>query len=195
MRKIAEQDGVWMFVGLGNPGREYNETRHNVGFMSIQKLADHLKVKFQKKNYALIAETFYANKKVVMVMPQTFMNESGKVLPQFLNQYEVPCQQFYVVFDDMNLPLGKIRLRRSGSSGGHHGMDSIIEALGTSDFPRIRIGIGQPAQAANGVDYVLGKFSSSEHGIIDDSTDQVVKAIKNILNMDLEDTMQKFNGD
>lgn len=182
-----------LFVGLGNPGKEYQNTRHNVGFMTLDKLCDDLKIVCDKNkckaNYGIF---FHNNEKIIVAKPQTFMNLSGEAVKSLLGFYQINVEDLTVVYDDMDLPLGKIRLRKKGSSGGHKGMSNIIDLLKTDNISRIRIGIGNN-KLIEGKDYVLGKFSKEEKQILDDSLDKVVKALIYNLDHNFEETMSKFN--
>ena len=134
-----------LFVGLGNPGAEYAKTKHNVGFMLADKLAEKLAAdNWREKFNALVAETFLDGEKILIVKPQTFMNLSGEAVAPIMNFYKICAEDLIVAHDDMDLPLGMIRLRPKGSGGGHHGIESIIRHLGEENFPRVRIGVGRP---------------------------------------------------
>ncbi len=147
-----------MIVGLGNPGRKYENTRHNAGFIALDALADRLNVSIEKKKYqALYEEVFVKGEKILLVKPQTFMNLSGESVLKFADYYDIAAENILVISDDMNLAIGKIRIRPKGSSGGQKGIQNIIDLLGTNAFPRLRIGIGKNPQIDT-VSYVLGKL-------------------------------------
>lgn len=147
-----------MIVGLGNPGKKYENTRHNAGFIAIDGLAEKLNVTIAKQKYnALYEEVFINGEKIILVKPQTFMNLSGESVIQFVHYYDIDPEDILVISDDMNLAVGKIRIRLKGSSGGQKGIQNIIDLLGTNQFPRLRIGIGKNPQIDT-VSYVLGKL-------------------------------------
>ncbi len=146
---------ISLVVGLGNPGTRYASSRHNVGFMVADRFAKQHHLEFARKRFnAQYAEGQVEGNRVIVVKPQTFMNSSGDAVGKFFSFFKIEPQKMLVIYDDLDLPLGKIRLRAQGSSGGHHGMESIISRIGTSDFPRLRIGIGRPNPDAD-VDHVL----------------------------------------
>lgn len=181
-----------MIVGLGNPGSEYAKTRHNVGFMLIDKLAENLKVTVNKSKYkALIGEAQIGQEKVLLVKPQTFMNLSGEAVGSLARWYKLNATEIVVVYDDMDLPLGKLRIRSAGGSGGHNGMKSIISALGTEDFPRMRIGIGK--NQFNSVNHVLGKFNAEEAEGIEVAIEQTLQAVQMWVRQDINASMNKYN--
>lgn len=180
-----------MIVGLGNPGSEYAQTRHNVGFMLVNKLAGDLKINITKKKFnALIGETNTKGEKVILVKPQTYMNLSGDSVAPLVNWYKIRPVDIVVIYDDMDLPLGKLRIRSSGGAGGHNGMKSIINMLGTDQFARMRIGIGRGQQSVN---HVLGKFSPEEREIIATTLEKTVQAVYTWMYQDINTAMNKFN--
>ncbi|MEG6617171.1 aminoacyl-tRNA hydrolase [Peptococcaceae bacterium 1198_IL3148] len=181
-----------MIVGLGNPGPEYAKTRHNVGFMLVDKLAESLKVTVNKsKNKALIGETQMGQEKILLVKPQTYMNLSGEAVGALARWYKLTATDIIVIYDDMDLPLGKLRIRPAGGSGGHNGMKSIIAALGTEAFPRMRIGIGK--NQANSINHVLGKFNAEEMATIDATIEQTMQAVQTWVRQDINASMNKYN--
>ncbi len=182
-----------LVVGLGNPGKKYLHTRHNVGFMTLDHLADHLSVSFREGNgpYAYF-DTEWEGEKLIGVKPLTFMNRSGIAVGMVVREYRIPLSRMVVVSDDFHLPLGKIRLRKKGSAGGHQGLASIIQALGTEEFPRLRMGIGlKPGM--DPVDYVLSKFSKEERPIVLEMIQRGMEAILHFLQYDIDKTMTVFN--
>ncbi|MFA6131821.1 MAG: aminoacyl-tRNA hydrolase [Patescibacteria group bacterium] len=169
-----------LIVGLGNPGKKYDRTRHNVGFLVLDQLADMVDGKFKNKRElnAAAAEVIFGNKKVVLLKPQTFMNLSGEAVGGAAQFWHIPKEKITVIFDDANLPIGKIRVRTSGSAGGHNGMKSIIEKMGTDEIRRIRIGIGRPAESKAPLDkWVLGKWSKAEWKEITEAAHKVAKMV------------------
>src|SRR5579863_2480444 len=157
-------EDLHLIVGLGNPGGEYAKTRHNAGFLLVQKLADRWKANWalEKKFNARVAKAESGAGRVLLCEPQTFMNSSGEAVGAVVGFYRVPLQRLLVVVDDADLPLGEIRLRPSGSSGGHHGLESIEQHLGTREYPRLRVGIGRQEGAREITGHVLGRFGSTE---------------------------------
>jgi peptidyl-tRNA hydrolase, PTH1 family len=185
----------FLIIGLGNPGREYELTRHNIGFLTIDRLAERWDVKVNKyKSKALIGEYRIANEKVVLVKPQTFMNLSGNAVRSVYQFYKLPIEQLLVIYDDMDLPFGFIRIRKSGGSSGQKGMKSIIEQLGTEEFPRIRVGIGRPTGKMNSVDFILNKFKSSENKELSIILDTCADAVECFIEKGIDTTMNRYNG-
>ncbi len=168
-----------LIVGLGNPGKEYAKTRHNVGFWCVDHIARMLgTTSFKEKWQAKVAESVIGGERVYFMMPMTYMNDSGRAVGEavhFLKQSDFE-NDLLVVYDDLDLPVGNIRLRAKGSAGGHNGMKSIIQAIGSSDFPRIRIGIGRPPFDITVRDFVLSGFGKSERELIDDAVERAAKA-------------------
>ncbi len=152
-----------LIVGLGNPGKEYQHTRHNLGFILLDKVAKALKIDFNKTKFkSLLAEGRYQNERIVLQKPQTFMNLSGEAVVQAKTFYKIDLPDLIIVHDDLDMEVGQVRYREKGSSGGHNGLKSIIEHLGTQEFSRIKIGIGKPKTAQETHDYVLGKIGKTE---------------------------------
>jgi len=183
-----------LIVGLGNPGRKYENTRHNVGFRAIDYLAREIGTKVEKEKYkALLGEGLVRGEKVILVKPQTFMNLSGEAVAPLAAWYKVNPSEILVLYDDLALEVGKLRIRVKGSHGGHNGMRSLIAHLKTESIPRIRLGIGQAPPEWDVADYVLGSFSSLENKQIEESIIQTGKAVEMILTQGLEKAMSKFN--
>lgn len=184
-----------IFVGLGNPGTEYAKTKHNVGFMLADRLAKELGAEIWKNNFnALIAETFFDGEKILIVKPQTFMNLSGEAVGPLTNFYKLPTENLIVAHDDMDLPVGKIRLRQKGSGGGHHGIESIIQHLGgEKNFPRVRIGIGRPPQNWTVNNHVLSPFNSEDAEKISETIENLIPAVLCIFREGIDIAMNKFN--
>jgi PTH1 family peptidyl-tRNA hydrolase len=189
-------ENMFLIVGLGNPGGEYAKTRHNAGFLLVQKLAGRWKANWtlEKKFNARMARAEHNDSRVLLCEPQTFMNSSGETVGPLVGFYRVPLKQLLVVVDDADLPLGEIRLRPSGSSGGHHGLESIEQHLNTREFARLRIGIGRKDGAREITDYVLGRFSAAEADLVE----KILTAAADQTEMWLQDGIQKamsqFNG-
>ena len=190
-----------LLVGLGNPGDQYYDNRHNVGFMALERLAAAAGTTFrqQSKLQGLLAELGQGTSRLRLLMPQTFMNESGRSIRAALDWFDLAPSQLLVVVDDMDLPLGKLRLRASGSAGGHNGLRSTISHLGTQDFARLRIGIGAPAEdpaerRARTVGHVLGRFSAAERPLLEAVLTEVEAGIDLIQRLGLERAGNRLNG-
>lgn len=184
-----------MIVGLGNPGKQYEKTRHNIGFMIIDKLAQEMGTTVSKKqSNALVEQGKIGNNKVLLVKPQTYMNLSGQAVQQLLNFYKEGISDLIVIYDDLDLELGKLRFRDKGSAGGHNGIKSMIQCLNSQDFPRLKVGIGRPPSFMQTADYVLGTFSKEEGPIIDDSMQKACEGIKVWMKEGINITMNKFNS-
>ncbi len=184
-----------IFVGLGNPGAEYSATKHNVGFMLADKLAEELGANdWRKKFDALVAETFFEGEKILIVKPQTFMNLSGESVAPLADFYKVAPESLTVAHDDMDLPVGMIRLRPKGSGGGHHGIESIIQFLGgEKNFSRVRIGIGRPPENRSVNSHVLSPFNEEDAKKISDAIENLVPAVICIFREGIDAAMNKFN--
>jgi PTH1 family peptidyl-tRNA hydrolase len=185
-----------LIVGLGNPGAEYAKTRHNAGFLLVEKLAAQWQGGWsnERKFKARIAKTVRGGKSVLLCQPQTFMNLSGETVGAVMEFYQLPAGRLMVVVDDADLPLGGIRLRPEGSSGGHHGLESIEQHLASREFPRLRIGIGRKDTARQITNHVLGKFEASETGLLDKVLDRASGQIDCWLEAGLQTAMSQFNG-
>jgi PTH1 family peptidyl-tRNA hydrolase len=180
-------------VGLGNPGSRYAGTRHNVGFAVVDYLAQSPNAgRFQTRFQAEIAELIEDANKVLLVKPQTFMNLSGRCVREVLDFYQLPPEALLVVCDDINLPLGKLRIRARGTHGGHNGLRDIQQHLGTTEYPRFRIGVGLPD--ADAVDHVLGRFRPAERAVIDEAVATAAQAVTVWLHLGIEACMNEFNG-
>lgn len=186
----------WLVVGLGNPGQKYENTRHNTGFRVLDKLAASLGVKVNRSRFkALTATATVGGEKVLLLKPQTFMNASGLSVEPAASFYKVPPERILIIFDDISLPVGKIRIRKDGSAGGHNGLKSINTALGSQNYPRIKVGVGEkPHPDYDLVDWVLGKFSSSEEKELAPALDHAADAVEEIIRNGTEKAAGKFNG-
>lgn len=189
-------EDLHLIVGLGNPGGEYAKTRHNAGFLLVQKLADRWKANWalEKKFNARTAKAESGAGRVLLCEPQTFMNSSGEAVGAVAGFYRVPLERLLVAVDDADLPLGEIRLRPSGSSGGHHGLESIEQHVGTREFARLRIGIGRKAGAREITDYVLGRFNSSELELAEKVLTAAADQAEMWLKAGIQKAMSQFNG-
>ncbi|MCC6416740.1 MAG: aminoacyl-tRNA hydrolase [Gemmataceae bacterium] len=181
-------------VGLGNPGSRYEGTRHNVGFDVIDDLADAPGAgRFQDRFQAAIAELRVGDEKVLLVKPQTFMNLSGRPVRQVTDFYQVPLENVLVVCDDINLPLGRLRFRARGTHGGHNGLRDIQNHVGTTEYPRLRIGVGAPDEKET-VDHVLGRFRPSEAPVIEEALEKAVQAVDLWIRQGIQECMNRYNG-
>lgn len=183
-------------IGLGNPGKKYEKTRHNSGFMVIDALLRELSsddVSWKMRRNALVAPAQYASQSLLLVKPQTFMNNSGRAVAALAQFYKIKTRDIWVVYDDIDLPLGELRIRESGSSGGHNGAASIIASFGSNDFPRFRLGIGPVPDRIDPADYVLQKFAAEELAVASVMQKTAVAAIMLALAEGMQDAMKKFN--
>ena len=194
-------DSLRLVVGLGNPGSKYEGTRHNVGFMALDRLARQEGFSFrqQSKLHGLAAESGIGASRLRLLMPQTYMNDSGRSIRAALDWFGFAPHQLLVLVDDMDLPLGRLRLRAQGSAGGHNGLRSAIQHLGTHEFPRLRIGIGAPAEnpaerRARTVSHVLGPFSKAEQPCLNAVLDEVLDGLDRIQRLGLERAGNRLNG-
>ena len=186
---------TYLIVGLGNPGREYRETRHNVGFMLLDRLTVKLNARFTRlQSKALVASANYQERKIIFAKPQTFMNLSGQSVQGLMHFYKLPLENLLIAHDDLDLPVGTIRIRPDGRSAGQKGMTSTIERLGTDEFPRLRLGIGRPPGQMQAPDYVLQNFSDADMKVITDTLNQAVEAVLTFVTDGLDIAMNKFNG-
>ena len=183
-------------MGLGNPGAEYARTRHNAGFLVAECLADRLKAswRLQKRFDARIARAEAETGRVLLCQPQTYMNSSGEAVAAVMMYYRVPKTRLLVVVDDADLPLGLLRLRPSGSSGGHHGLESIEQHLGSREYPRLRVGIGRQDEAREITGHVLGRFSSTEAKLMDKVVSVAADQVQTWLSDGIQKAMSQFNG-
>src|SRR5438477_846934 len=187
----------YLIVGLGNPGAEYVRTRHNAGFMVVERLAALWKAKWalHERFASRLAKAERDGRKAMLCQPQTYMNQSGEAVGKLIEYFRVPLEQLLVVVDDADLPLGEIRLRPRGSSGGHHGLESIERRLGTRAYARLRIGIGRTAVAAREItNYVLGRFNAEETPLLEKVLDRAADQIECWLSAGIGTAMNQFNG-
>ncbi|HGI3701393.1 TPA: aminoacyl-tRNA hydrolase [Streptococcus agalactiae] len=188
---------VKMIVGLGNPGSKYNDTKHNIGFMAIDRIVKNLDVNFtEDKNFkAEIGSDFINGEKIYFIKPTTFMNNSGIAVKALLTYYNISIKDMIIIYDDLDMEVGKIRFRQKGSAGGHNGIKSIIAHLGTQEFDRIKVGIGRPNGRMTVINHVLGKFDKNDEIMISNTLDKVDNAVKYYLQTnDFQKKMQKYNG-
>jgi PTH1 family peptidyl-tRNA hydrolase len=190
-----KRQGPFIIVGLGNPGRKFEHNRHNVGFKLLNRLSDKLAESFGKvEAKALICKTTYQGERVILVKPQTFMNNSGASVRSLVRFYQVPLENLLVAYDDVDLPLGLLRLRPSGGSAGQKGMESIVERLGTDEFPRLRIGTGRPPGRMEAADYVLQDFPTQDTELLNETLDRAVQAVLTFIQDGLDKAMNLYNG-
>ncbi|HEZ7988970.1 MAG TPA: aminoacyl-tRNA hydrolase [Ruminococcus sp.] len=185
----------YVIVGLGNPGLQYENTRHNAGFMTIDKLAESLGVKIDKMKFkGLYADADINGKRCILLKPTTYMNNSGESVTQVLNFYKLSSENLIVIYDDISLEPGKLRIRRKGSHGGHNGMRSIIDLLGTDEFIRVKVGVGKkPHPDYNLADWVLGHFTKEQMNLMNQSIENASEAVKLIVQNKVDEAMNKYN--
>jgi len=185
---------MWI-VGLGNPGKQYAATRHNIGFMAIDRLSERWGIPVQRNQCkALIGEGNVQGRKVHLIKPMTYMNLSGEAVRAFMDYYKKDLGDLIVIYDDLDTPFGKMRLRYKGSAGGHNGIKSIIQHTGSQQFNRIRLGISRPAPGEDIVDYVLSPFSQEELAKLPELLDKTCDSLEYLLHNPFEKTMARFNG-
>jgi len=189
-------ENIFLIVGLGNPGAEYAKTRHNAGFLMVQKLAERWKSDWtlEKKFNARVARADRSEGRVLLCEPQTYMNSSGESVGPLMQFFRVPLNRLMVAVDDADIPFGEIRLRPSGSSGGHHGLESIEKHIGTREFARLRIGIGRKDGAREITNYVLGKFSAAEIELAEKVLSAAADQAEVWLKAGIQKAMNQFNG-
>lgn len=186
---------TYLLIGLGNPGREYRDTRHNLGFMVIDRLIVRLNAQGMKvQSKAIITNAAYKGRKLILAKPQTYMNLSGQSAQGLLNFYKIPVENMLIAHDDLDIPFGTIRIRPKGGPGGQGGMASTIEQLGTKDFPRLRLGIGRPPGRMDPAAYVLQNFSREEMKILSEIVDRAADAVLTFVVDGLNKAMNKYNG-
>ena len=183
-----------LIAGLGNPGKEYENTRHNAGFLVLDTLAQKLGADLsERKHRALCGKAVIGGQKVILLKPQTYMNSSGESIRAAADYYKVPPEDILVVYDDISLSPGQLRIRPKGSADGHNGIKSIIAHLGTQEFPRVKVGIGEKPPRMDLADYVLGHFSSGEKKIMEEAAKEAADAICEIVNVGIEQAMNDHN--
>lgn len=187
---------MWLIAGLGNPGLQYEKTRHNAGFMAADRLAEKHGAQFNKhKSEAVYADFKIGDNRILLVKPQTYMNNSGRAVSALLNFYKIPTDRLIVMFDDITLDIGKLRLRRKGSYGGHNGIKDIIELTGTDDIMRIKIGVGERENRDYDLkDWVLGKIPTEQMTDFNKALDRAALAAEEIITRGIDSAMNKYNG-
>ena len=194
IRKTNEEN--WLIVGLGNPGREYEKSRHNCGFRAVDVLAEKLGCKIDKLKYqGLYCQTNYGGKKLFLLKPQTFMNLSGRSVLQLSAYFNIPPQRIIVLFDDISLEPGRLRIRPNGSAGGHNGIKSIIQEVGSQEFPRVKIGVGaKPHPDYDLADWVLSNFTANDEKALAVSLKNAADAALAIIDRGVPEAANRFNG-
>lgn len=192
---------MWLIVGLGNPGKRYEDSRHNIGFMVVDYLARVYRIHLKKGLNALRGKGVVQGEDLILAKPQTFMNMSGVAVNALVGYLKIPIENLLVIYDDIDLPYGRLRIRKRGGAGGHRGMESIISQLGTKDFPRVRLGIGRPKGKGQGsgtrqediVEYVLDRFNSEEEDELNEILSKAKEAVDTIIRDGIEKAMDRFN--
>ena len=185
----------WLIVGLGNPGAKYEHTRHNMGFLTVDLLSEKTGVKLNKVKFKAAYNIMnFADCRCLVMKPQTYMNLSGEAVREAVQFYKIPADHVLVIYDDISLPVGKLRVRPTGSAGGHNGIKNIIAHLGTQDFPRVKIGVGAPEGADKDmVDWVIGAPSQADRKILMESLEKAVQAAECIIEHGCQKAMNQFN--
>ena len=185
---------MYLIVGLGNPEEEYAKTRHNMGFDAINKLSQKYNIDVNKKKFkGLYGTGLIEGKKVILLKPQTYMNSSGDSIIEVMDYYGIETHELIVIYDDMDIEPGKIKIRKKGSAGGHNGMKSIIQMIGTEEFPRIRVGIGRPIHKDDEINYVIGAIPEEDLKRLDEGIEKAQKAVEEILRNGVDSAMNKYN--
>ena len=185
---------MYIIAGLGNPGKEYMGTRHNAGFSVIDELADKYNISVDTaKHKGLIGKGVIAGQKVILVKPMTYMNNSGECIREVMDYYKCDIDDFIVIFDDISLDVGKLRLRAKGSAGGHNGIKDIIRQLGTEKFLRIKVGVGAKPKGWDLADHVLGRFSTEDRKLVDEAIEKAAKAVDIMISQGVDAAMNEYN--
>jgi PTH1 family peptidyl-tRNA hydrolase len=185
---------LWAVVGLGNPGSTFALTRHNAGFLFVRKLAKAWNVRLDRRRFrSKLAEVKRNRETVMLILPQTYMNDSGRAVAALLRFKRIPPDRLVVVTDDLDLPLGRLRVRKEGSPGTHRGMQSVVQEVGSSAFPRIRLGIGPLPESADAADYVLSEFDPQEREVFEQSLDRARQALDLVLAGEIVKAMNRYN--
>lgn len=184
---------MYLIVGLGNIGREYEKTRHNVGFDVIDKISNKYNILVNRIKFkGTLGEGIIQGEKVLLLKPSTYMNLSGESVIEAINFYKIPLDNIIIIYDDISLDVGRLRIRASGSAGGHNGIKSLISSVNSQDFPRIKVGIGQPKE--NLISYVLGKFQKEERDVLEGALEAAGEAVEEIIKSGVTEAMNKYNG-
>lgn len=193
---FGKKQAAWLIVGLGNPGKEYAQTRHNCGWMAIDRIAEKLSCRIDKGKFqGLYGQTTFCGNKVYLLKPQTYMNASGQSVLQMSAYYQIPPERILVLFDDISLAPGRLRIRPEGSAGGHNGIKSIIASIGSEAFPRIKIGVGaKPHKDADLADWVLSGFAEGERKDLSFALDNAAEAALCIMEKGIYEAANRYNG-
>ncbi len=186
----------WLLVCLGNYGKKYENTRHNIGFLAAERLIEKNDLKCNRLRFRALTEMIdFGGKRVLLMMPQTYMNLSGEAVGEAARFYKVPPEHVLVISDDVSLPLGKLRVRGNGSAGGHNGLKNIIAHLGTDRFPRVKVGVGAPPNPEHDmVDWVIGGFSADERKVVNTALDRALDAAECVISKGVTEAQNRFNG-
>lgn len=185
---------MYLIAGLGNPGKEYENTRHNMGFKAVDALASSNGIDVRKSKFkGLIGTGAIAGEKVILLKPQTYMNLSGASIREAAMYYDIPRENLIVIYDDMDIPIQSIRIRKSGGAGTHNGMKSVVNELGIKDFPRIRIGVGSSSKGGDVVEHVIGKVPKKEQELLDEAAKAAADAAEDIIKLGIDNAMNKHN--
>jgi PTH1 family peptidyl-tRNA hydrolase len=186
--------GMKLIVGLGNPTKEYDGTRHNIGFMAIDALAEEFGIRVDTlKHKAMTGSGYIGGQKVILAKPVTYMNLSGEAVRAISDYYKIPAEDILIIFDDTTLDVGRMRIRKKGSAGGHNGIKSIIAHLGTTEFPRVKIGIGAKREGQDLADYVLSRFPKEDKEALKEVLEDTKNAVELIVQDDIEEAMNRYN--
>lgn len=186
---------VFDLSDFGNPGVEYERTRHNVGFKVVDKIAENLKIDMSKNKFnAIIGEGRFENEKIILMKPQTYMNLSGNSVRQVMDFYKLDSENLIVIYDDIDIELGRIRIKKSGGAGTHNGMRNIVQMISSENFPRVRVGTGKPKFQMDLAEYVLMPFSKEEDEVVKKAISRATEAVIKIINSDIQTAMNEFNG-
>ncbi len=193
--KKSSGPAEWILACLGNMGREYENTRHNIGFLAAERLIEKNDLRCNRLRFRALTEVIdFGGTKVLLMMPQTYMNNSGEAVGEAARFYKIPPERVLVIYDDVAIPLGKVRVRGNGSAGGHNGIKSIIAHLGSDKFPRVKVGVGSPSNPEYDLaDWVLGSFSQSERKVINDTLDKAIGAAETLIEKGILEAQNKFN--
>lgn len=185
---------MYLIIGLGNPEEQYARTRHNMGFSTINKIADKYNISLEKKKFdAICADTVIEGEKVILVKPQTYMNLSGTAVRQFVQFYKVPMDNLIIIYDDIDIDKGTIKIRKKGGPGTHNGMKSVEQEIATDTFPRVRVGIGQPTYKNDMINYVIGQVPKEEYEILEKGIQKAADAVIDIIKNGIDHAMNKYN--
>jgi len=194
VERVAAEGATYLIIGLGNPGREYRDTRHNIGFMVINRLAERLNLSFTRtQSKALITDGRYRGQRIYLAKPQTYMNASGQAVAALLKFYKIPFENLLVAYDDVDLPFETLRMRPSGGSAGHKGMNSIIQQLGSNEFPRLRLGVSRSFGSKQAADYVLKPFSKEESEFLSSYINRAADATLTYITEGIDRAMTEYN--